>query len=207
LVVLFLPLPSLLLVWWSYGYLRSVCTKPLRVGMLLHLSSPLSLVFVCRIQTKRFRTGTTLKPQEQQTEPSPQRKTTKSIITSKKRSKSKDKETRLHSFTRTRKAETTYSEGKAKFPENSRERKRTTNIPHHVVSPQKSPPRSSIPRNTSTCHTKITNRNHYNVYNHNLRRNLNNSNKFNRISLSVQHPTVLILACNDHTRFTTTRSR
>ena len=33
------------LVWWSY--VRSVSTKSLRVGILLHLSSPSSLVFVC----------------------------------------------------------------------------------------------------------------------------------------------------------------
>ena len=39
------------LVWWSY--VRSVSTKSLRVGMLLHLSSPLSLVFV--MQSRRMR--------------------------------------------------------------------------------------------------------------------------------------------------------
>ena len=33
------------LVWWSY--VRSVSTKSLPVGVLLHLSSPSSLVFVC----------------------------------------------------------------------------------------------------------------------------------------------------------------
>jgi len=41
------------LVWWSY--VRGVSTKSLRVGMLLHLSSPLSLVFVCGYKHKRQR--------------------------------------------------------------------------------------------------------------------------------------------------------
>jgi len=59
-----------------------------------------------------------------------------STITSKKRSKNKDKETLLHRFTRTGKAKNHVQDGKAKFPENSRERKRTINIPHHIVSPQ-----------------------------------------------------------------------
>jgi len=35
-------------------------------------------------------------------------------------------------------------EGKAKFPENSRERKRITNIPHHIVSPQNLHPEAAI---------------------------------------------------------------
>jgi len=41
------------LVWWSY--VRGVSTKSLRVGMLLHLSSPLSLVFVPAYKHKRQR--------------------------------------------------------------------------------------------------------------------------------------------------------
>ena len=40
------------LVWWSY--VRSVSTKSLHVGMLLHLSSPLSLVFVCGLNQNQL---------------------------------------------------------------------------------------------------------------------------------------------------------
>jgi hypothetical protein len=40
--------------------------------------------------------------------------------------------------------------------------------PIHSITTKKSLPRSSLPRDTSIYHTKITNQNHYKSYNHNV---------------------------------------
>ena len=93
--------------------------------------------------------------------------------------------------------------GKSKIPGKlkGKEENNQNSPPHSIIT--KSPPRSSNPRKIGTYHTRITNQ----CLRSQLTHNFNNSNKFNRTSLSIQHPTILFLAYNDHIRSTTTRSR